>query len=284
MSISSVRQRESDLTMGASTSPGLPVATWSERVVLACRAALSHPRDLAVQADPGVETLKRMASVDKYNQWIYRRLQPYVGSRILEVGCGLGNMTPFFLGRDRLVSIDVLSASVSQVRELYGDRPRFLALQGDILDQDLVESLRDQQFDTVVCLNVLEHIGDDSLALRHMASLLRPNGRLVLFVPAGQYLYGHLDTALLHFRRYDRGTLSFLAHAAGLKIGLMQYMNPAGIPGWFLASRVLRRSAPPRGLLHLFNFLAPLFMGLEDRITVPVGLSLLCVLECDSAR
>jgi SAM-dependent methyltransferase len=228
-------------------------------------------------ADAGVETLRRMASVDRYNDWIYSRIEDHVGRRVLEVGCGLGNMTPYFLGRDRLVAIDVLRPSVEQVRARYGREPNFRAYCADICAEETYQRLGSFSFDTVVCLNVLEHIRDDAVALRHMAGLLEPGGKLLLFVPAGQYLYGKLDAALLHHRRYDAAALGELVERSGLNVETLGYMNPAGIPGWFLASRVLGRSTPPRLLLGLFNLLTPAFRLIEERVEMPVGLSLICV-------
>jgi 2-polyprenyl-3-methyl-5-hydroxy-6-metoxy-1,4-benzoquinol methylase len=239
------------------------------------------PSPVAPTVDYGVETLRRMATVDRYNDWIYRRIEPHLGQRILEVGCGLGNMTQYFLGRDQLVSIDVLPASVDQVHGLYAAQPGFQALHSDICDERLVEELKPHRFDTVVCLNVLEHILDDTLAIQHMARLLEPGGKLILFVPAGSYLYGELDIALAHHRRYDRRSVLAVIQSAGLVPEVVRYMNPAGIPGWFLASRVLKRHAPPRGLLHLFNFLTPLFMWADEKVEMPIGLSVLCIARRD---
>jgi SAM-dependent methyltransferase len=277
--VSAVKQLMIRLGIEGLDTLGSTIRAWPGRMAAVSRNAILSPASPTTREDAGVETLRRMASVDKYNEWIFRRIEAHVGDRILEVGCGLGNMTPFFLGRELLVSMDVLPASISQVRELYGAQPRFHAVEGDILQRSVVEGLRPHRFDTVVCLNVLEHIREDCLALRNMAELLQPGGRLILFLPAGQYLYGRLDAALLHFRRYDRRSLTLLAEAAGLKIRLVNHMNPAGIPGWFLASKVLRRSSPPRGLLSLFNVLTPLLVRLEESVEVPLGLSLVCVLE-----
>ena len=108
-----------------------------------------------------------------------------MGRRILEVGCGLGNITPYFLGRDRLVSIDILPASVWQVERQLSREPNFRAFCADICSAATYQELKPYRFDTVVCLNVLEHIQNDALALRHMAGLLEPGGSLLLFVPAG---------------------------------------------------------------------------------------------------
>jgi SAM-dependent methyltransferase len=229
------------------------------------------------ETSAGVETLRRMASVDNYNRWIFRRLAHHVGRRVLEVGCGIGNMTPFFLGGEHVTCIDVLPESVATVRATFADRPQVEVLLADIADPATPGRLAGRAFDTVVCLNVLEHIADDRQALRHMFDLLEGGGKLLLFVPAGAYLFGHLDRALGHYRRYTLGPLRDLLRETGFTVELASYMNVAAIPGWFLASRILRREAPPMGLLRLFNRLTPLFIWGEERLRPGFGQSIICV-------
>ena len=225
----------------------------------------------------GNETLRRMANAQAYNDWIYRRLQPFMGNRVLEVGCGIGNMTPYFLDRQLVVSLDLQAESILDIRQQLGHVENFTAIQGDIVESALVQKLRPYQFDTAICLNVLEHIPDDVTALAHMAELLAPGGRLLLFVPAGQWAFGTLDQALDHQRRYDRADLEHKVTTAGLEIEQLKYSNPVGLFGWFFSSRVLRRKLLDPGLLSVFDRLAPWLASLEDQWTPPLGQSLLCI-------
>ena len=232
--------------------------------------------------DPiGRETLRRMASVDRYNRWIYREIAPFVGQTVLEVGCGIGNMTRFFLGVQRLIALDRLPGSVDLVSETFAAMPNVQVCLGDISSPDTVAQLSPYAIDTVVCLNVLEHIQRDDVALYHMAQLLAPGGHLLLFVPAGSYMYGTLDQALGHFRRYGRADLTARVQGTGLQPQRMGYLNLAGIPGWWLNSRVLRRRLLPTAQLRLFNGLAPLLIAAERALRrvwdVPAGQSLLCI-------
>lgn len=227
----------------------------------------------------GVETLRRMADVDRYNRWVFQKFARYLGDRILEVGCGIGNMTPFFLQAERVTCIDVLPESVALLRQQWAAHPQVTALVADIADHDTVERLGRCRHDTAVCINVLEHIEDDATALRNMYEVLEPGGRLLLFVPAGQYLFGHLDQALGHYRRYSLHPLCDLIKAQGFQVVEASYMNVAGMPGWFLSSRILRRESPPRQLLRLFNTLTPAFIWLEERVRLPFGQSIVCVAQ-----
>jgi SAM-dependent methyltransferase len=262
--------------------------TWGpiSRASALDRAILPRASDLPIASDPpawattaGVETLRRMASVDQYNRWIFKALGKHIGTRILEVGCGIGNMTPFFLDAEDLTCIDVAPESVDLVRRLFAAHPQVSALAADVADPAIVGRLGPGRYDTAVCINVLEHVEADAAALRNLRALLRPGGKLVLFVPAGQYLYGRLDEALGHYRRYTVPSLRELARAQGLDVVDAYYMNVAGVPGWFLSSRLLRREAPPRGLLWLFNLLTPPLAWTEEKLRPPFGLSVVCIVQ-----
>ena len=240
-----------------------------------------------VHDDPiGYETLRRMASVAHYNQWIYDELAPFAGQRVLEVGCGIGNMTEYFQDREVLVGIDRLPASVTITSQRFRHVDHVHILQGDITDPQLVPRLRPYGFDTVICINVLEHIQDDVTALMHMREVLQPGGRVLLLVPAGRYMYGTLDEALGHYRRYEAADLAQRLAQAELHPLKLQYMNLAGIPGWYLNSRILRRTLLPKGQLQWFNRLAPWFIRFERWLRrhwdVPYGQSLVCVAARDA--
>jgi len=238
---------------------------------------MAHSGDESI----GQETLRRLASVQRYNDWLYEEIRAYIGQHVLEVGCGIGNMTAYFVDRELCMALDLLPESLEQIASKFPDHPNLKLVHGDIADPALVLRLDGYTFDTVACLNVLEHVKADDRALRHMYRFLRPGGHLLLFVPAGQYLYGSLDEGLHHWRRYEREPLRALVEAQGFEILRLAYMNLAGIPGWWLNSRVLKRQLLPRRMLRLFNTLAPLFIWTERSLQhlgpLPFGQSLLCI-------
>jgi len=239
--------------------------------------------DLVSEDRIGYETLRRMTSVARYNRWIFEELSPFAGSHVLEAGCGIGNMTAYFLDRELLVAIDRLPASVQLTAKRYQSFPNVQVMRGDISDPQLPEQLASWSFDTALCVNVLEHVEDDLQALRHLWRVLQPAGRLLLLVPAGRYLYGTLDRALGHYRRYDRRQLAALVQMAGFQTLALHYMNLAGIPGWWLNSRVLKQRLLPEGQLRWFDRLAPIFIRSERLLRrvwdVPAGQSLVCIAQ-----
>lgn len=226
----------------------------------------------------GRETLRRFSNVHRYNDWIIKEIGSHVGKRILEVGCGIGNITAYLLDRELVVGLDINAESVDYLEEIY---PEHIFIRGDITDRTIARDLEPYEFDTVICINVLEHIEDDRLALEHMYKSLRPDGKAVLFVPAGGYLYGTLDRALGHYRRYTTESLKRCFVAAGFGILRLEYLNLAGIIGWWVNGQLLKRTILPEEQLNLFNVLAPLIIPAERFVrklwNVPLGLSLVCV-------
>jgi SAM-dependent methyltransferase len=223
------------------------------------------------------ETLDRISKLDAMNGWIVDMIRPYLGRRILEVGCGIGNLTGAFLGGELLVSVDIREEYVLAVREKFGGRnTHFNSVKLDIA-ADPVDDLLAYDFDTVICLNVLEHIEDDVEALRKMFRVLRPGGRLLLLVPALRALYGSLDVYVEHYRRYERRELVSKLGQAGFPVERMVFMHLVGALGWWFNSKVLKARILPEKQIGLYDRLVPLFRWTEERLRPPAGLSLVAV-------
>lgn len=226
----------------------------------------------------GAATLERMAAAPRYNRWMFERLRPWVGGgrRVLEIGAGIGNMSAFLAERERLVLTDTEDYYLGRLRERFAGRPHVTVAA---LRLPAVEAhLAAERLDTVVCLNVLEHIEDDRASLRAMHDLLQPGGRLVLLVPALPALYGTLDEALGHFRRYTPRELRDKFTEAGFRMRRLEYFNLAGVPGWWFAGRVLKRRLIPTGALRWYEALVPLFR-LERLLPWRIGQSLIAIGE-----
>lgn len=227
------------------------------------------------------ETLQRMAWARRYAQWIMAPLLPYVGESVLEVGCGVGNLTPYFLRARRVVTLDPLPEAITQVQRRWGHHPHLIPVVGDITDAALLDRLRPYRFDTVAFINVLEHIADDRRALAHAQALLRPGGHVLIYVPACPALYGSLDTALGHHRRYTRATLLRKVEGAGFTPLGCQPMNILGALGWWVNGRLCSCTVLPAFQVRLFDLLVPLLRPGEHLLRAlwpdAPGLSLVCV-------
>jgi glycosyltransferase involved in cell wall biosynthesis len=225
--------------------------------------------------DAGFTTLRRVEVLRRYNKFMWDLIQPFVGRRILEVGSGTGLLTRYLANRGDLVATDLDGEYVELLGRTYADNPHVAVRQLDLARLADAE-LEPGTFDTVICSNVLEHVENDQSALEGMHDLLAPGGRVVLVVPAIKALYGEIDRAIHHFRRYSTEELQAKLRAAGLDVEHLSYFNMLGVPGWYLNSRVLKRRSVPGIQARINDGLVP-FLRLERRFGPPIGMSLIAV-------
>jgi glycosyltransferase involved in cell wall biosynthesis len=225
--------------------------------------------------DVGALTLRRMARLKEYNKWLHDSFDAYLGKRVLEVGAGVGNQTQYFIDRERVIASDIEPHYVTELNAKFGKNPgvRIASFSFPLTEANR-EDLRRERIDTVVCLNVLEHIEDHVSTLKDFAAILPTGGHVVLIVPALPALYGSLDVHLQHFRRYTRESLGAVLAEAGFEAETLRYMNRIAVPGWWLNSRVLKRRVLPRGQLGLFRLIMPL-LKFEAKHPPSFGLSVL---------
>lgn len=224
-----------------------------------------------------------MAEAKNYYRWIADRIAPAVGRRVLDVGGGRGSLLSFFLDRERLFALDLSADAVAYLAEAFRSHPHVEALHGDVTSPELARHLAAQGIDTILCTNVLEHVEDDRAMLQSFAAILAPTGgRLVLQVPAHAWLYGSLDAAAGHHRRYTRREVKDKLAAAGFAVDRAGYMNAAAVPGWWVAGRVRRQgladSADTNAQVRFYDrYLIPVARRLEALVPPPLGLSVLAL-------
>lgn len=224
-------------------------------------------------------TLAQLALLDRYNGWIYEQIASAMGRRILEVGAGTGNMTRFLLEgerRDRtVVATDPLPEYRTQLISRFGLDERIVVDNYD-LNHPAPALFRESPFETVVCLNVLEHIERDDVALREMRRVLVPGGRLALLVPAHASIHGAFDDAVGHYRRYGKRQLRRLLEASGFIVDRLHFFNMLAVLPWWVNGRLLRRDYLPSGQTSLADRLVPL-LRYERLIGPPFGISLIAL-------
>lgn len=223
----------------------------------------------------GYEALRTFALAHNYNKWIYELFKDYTaGKTVLEIGCGIGNLTQYFLkSAARVIGIDTSSFFI---QHLQIDCPGVEIHNFDITD-DKVAALADRKIETVVSVNVLEHIRDDEKALRNINALLQPGGRLLLFVPALNWLFGTLDENVGHYRRYGKKDLSDKLERSGFAVEKAFYSNFLGIFGWFLNGRIFKRKEFPILQPIIFDKFVPLISRIESRLRPPLGMNLIII-------
>lgn len=232
--------------------------------------------------DLGLSTLISLSGADRFNEWMFEAIRPYISGKTLEIGSGIGNISAILVRHQ-------LPLYVSDHTDEYIERlqKRFAATDQvkGVLSIDLAEKDFDAvhagivgTFDTVFALNVIEHIEDDHLAILNCYKLLKPGGRMVVLVPAWPALYNRLDKGLEHYRRYSSTTLRQLL-SGPFTVTEMKYFNLAGIGGWWVTGTLLKRKVIGEGRARVYNRLVPLFR-LVDRLSFHrMGLSLVAVGE-----
>jgi glycosyltransferase involved in cell wall biosynthesis len=225
--------------------------------------------------DRGYSTLLRLARAERYNRWVFEQLSPWVGRRVLETGAGIGSFTRFLLGRDLIIATDASPRYVRMLASTFERHTRVEVASLDLADFDPAP-FTSRALDTVLCLKVLEHVDDDQAALRRLHAVLAPGGRLVLLVPAHRRLYGSIDRALGHRRRYERRDLVRVLEEAGFRVEHTGFLNRPGAAAWLVNGVLLRRTSMPGMQVWLQNFLVPLLRA-ERALPLPFGLSLLAV-------
>lgn len=220
----------------------------------------------------GASTLESMSQAVWYNQWTVKKFAPFLRGDILEVGCGIGNFTKSLTKYGRVFAIDINKNYVTDLKPSLNDSQVGF---GDIEKGEYF--FAKQKFDTVVCLNVLEHIRDDKKALKNMYGLLRSGGHLILLVPAYDFLFGRIDKEIGHFRRYNKKLLKSLLEEVSFKIVKTRVINFLGAVGWWIVSKLFLESRVSESKIKVFNLIAPAFLFLENFIQPPFGTSILII-------
>jgi len=225
-----------------------------------------------------------MAEAENYFLWQYKLVERFLGKRVLEIGCGIGNFTTFLKDSNCLVlGVDIDGQCIESHRCRFADRDHIQQCRLDAMSPE-IETIRGFEPDTIICLNVLEHIQDDRKALAHMFNILRPGGKVCVIVPAYEALRGPIDNALGHYRRYTVGTIREISLSAGFLIADQHYMNVVGFFGWWLNARVFKRTKQSPLQVRMFDrFIVPALLRMERMVPPPFGQNIFAVLEKPAA-
>lgn len=217
------------------------------------------------------------AGAPNYNTWLASTFDRYAGQRVLEIGAGIGTITSHLTaGRELVTALEMDPFYVRRLKNRFRGQPQVEPYQGDIAMADW-KGLQARRFDTIVLSNVLEHIPDDAGAVATFARILPVGGSLILYVPAIEQLFGSIDEAVGHHRRYTMESLRRVLEENGFEVDTLKWMNLIGIPAWFMNGRIFKRRVLPPLQLRIYDQLAPTLAQLESKVTLPVGLSLLAV-------
>ena len=227
------------------------------------------------------DDLETMSGAVVYQAHVFGLVRPHLGSHVLEVGCGIGTMSRQILDTSERLRLMCIEPNVNCARRLSEElrRQDRVTIRMCHLEECDRGELQRERFDTIVCVNVLEHIEDDIQALTLFREVMaETGGRVVVFVPALQGIYGPHDAALGHHRRYSKRSLTAAIAAAGLDVLTVKYTNPIGLLGWMYNLYISGNTEHTSHQVRLFDrFVAPWALPLERAVTPPIGLSLFAV-------
>ena len=180
-------------------------------------------------------------------------------------------------GVRQITATDYDERMLEHLHGRFADQPLFDVLSLKIDSPESVERFSRRSFDRISCLNVLEHIEADLLALRHMHQLLAPHGKLVLLVPALPFLYGSLDALVGHYRRYTKKSIKNVLTATGFTVEYVSYMNFWGMFSWFTAGKIFQHQSFSARACRRLDTFVPFLEKMELLIRPPFGQTLIAV-------
>jgi len=224
-----------------------------------------------------ISGLSHMAEMPNYMAWIIASFSRHIRGNIVEVGAGIGSYIPLYQRyADHISVVEPTPDFVLHLEKAYPDV--------DVI-KSTVESLPDRfqgTFDTVICINALEHFKHDAEAIANMAALLSSGGKLCVYVPARPELFGDWDRSVGHYRRYDAKALEKRMQQAGLQVLDMRYSDPLGGAAWYLSGKLGATPSENESSLswsmRIFDkFCVPIQKTVEQLLTPPWGKSLICI-------
>lgn len=224
---------------------------------------------------------EKMGMLAGYYEWVLDLFGGAPPGPVADAGAGSGHLASLLAGRvDKLLLLEGGQENLETLRERFAGRDDVVVEDVDLMQCEPV--LAKHGVRSIVSLDVLEHLPDDVAVLRQFHSALAPGGKVYIKVPALQWLYGPVDEASGHFRRYSRGALRKALESAGFEVQQCRYMNMAAVPSYFLKSRILKKRS---NFSHTFSAeqirkierLIPTIRRIDRMTGPPLGLSVVAV-------
>jgi len=228
--------------------------------------------------------LEAMSFAVNYHRWILSIFAPYLGTRVVEVGAGTGSFSELLLER-RLESLSLVEPSTAMHQQLCRRIKELspsvtLKTYNDVFENVAAQIRSDQRPDSIIYVNVLEHIEDDVNELKVINNTLAVGGRLFIFVPALRWLHGSMDRQLGHFRRYTRTELEKKCVASGFRVMASRYFDVWGVLPWWVKYKLLQSNEMEPGAVRFYDQrVVPVAKTLESSFRPPIGKNVLLIAE-----
>jgi len=222
-----------------------------------------------IYLDNGARILDALAQTPRFNRWMAATILPWVGASVIEIGAGIGNLSQYLTPRrKRYLASDIDEEHLGRLRVRFQNRPNVSFARCDLSRPEDFAPFEGQA-DTVICLNVVEHVADDVVAMRNIASALAPGGAAIVLVPQDQRIYGTLDKVLGHYRRYSELEVRKLMEATGLVVERVVQFNRATRFPWWFNGRILKREHFGRFQLWMFDRLVWFWRAVDKVLPWP---------------
>ena len=201
--------------------------------------------DIESDSYSGHENLESLSHSYRFNDWLFSEVSNGLNGDILEVGSGIGTFTEKLISsfpNSHLTLTDISAAYIKDLKEKYSKDKNISVHKLDLNSKTDYESIGYNKFDSILAINVLEHIENDEFALTQLYDMLNDKGRLVILVPCHKFLYNVIDKNVGHFRRYSKRDLEAKVGKTGFTIEKMHYFNALGILGWYLNGSIMKNS------------------------------------------
>lgn len=225
--------------------------------------------------------LEAMSFAVNYHKWILEEFRPFLGKNFVEVGAGTGSFSEMLLDEkpENLALVEpsemflFLEQNISQI-ETSVTVNYYNSIFSETADK------LNAKPDTIIYVNVLEHIEDDAGELQKVYETLEPGGHCLIFVPAFMSLYGAFDEKVGHFRRYTKNELEEKGKNAGFKVVKSKYFDFVGIFPWYIKYKLLKSDSLESGAVTAYDkFAVPVTKQFERFLKFPVGKNILTILQ-----
>ena len=227
--------------------------------------------------------LEAMDFAVNYHRWILELIKPFLGEHLVEVGAGTGAFSELLLEtKPKTLSLVEPSTMVEDLRNNLSRKNTTTEIQiFHNIFADVAARLKSEQLpDSIIYINVLEHIEDDRAELKTVWQTLREKGRVFIFVPALPVLFSEFDRRIGHFRRYRKTEIEKKCRDAQLRIVVSRYFDVTGIVPWLLKYRLMKSTTMESGAVHLYDkLIVPVAKPLERFLPPPIGKNLLIIAE-----
>ncbi|GAA3931570.1 hypothetical protein GCM10022229_26380 [Luteimonas lutimaris] len=227
------------------------------------------------------EAQSRLGHLMAYYAWTLDLFGDTFEGPAADAGAGSGHFSALLARHVQpLLLLEGGEDNLATLRERFAGDDAVTVEDSDLTDCEA--QLRRHGIRSIFTLDVLEHLPDDVAALKQFHAALPSSGKLYIKVPALQWLYGPVDEASGHYRRYTRASLRRSVEAGGFHVDSCRYMNLAGVPPYFIKSRILKRAENfsrtfSMAQIRRIQKAIPMLRRLDRLVGPPLGLSVVCV-------